>query len=284
MDWLAPSGLERLDDQPTSSQDVARLWHADGAQLLIIGEQAQLPISDDGNRLRMTAPADGYDPDQHLLLGYVGHAPQFAAAGAIHGPSASLREVASSLPDSERDIATSAVALLNWHHNESFCPRCGNRTEIGKGGQLRQCPACGHENFPRTDPAVIVAIRDDEDRLLLGSQFSWGNRVSVFAGFVEAGESAEQAVHREMAEEVGARLRRVRYIASQPWPFPRSLMLGYVADAESVDLSVNGSEIRYADWFTRERLQREWSAGDITLPTSSSIARQLVQNWMHGKF
>lgn len=279
MDWSSPSRLVRLDDQPPSEQDIARLWRTGGARLLIIDEQSRLPISEDGNRLRMTTPEDGYDPGQHLLLGSVDEKPQFAAVGALHGRSASLRDVARFLPDAERDIATTAVALLNWHRNEQFCPRCGNRSEIGKGGQLRRCPVCGQENFPRTDPAVIVAIRDGQDRLLLGSQPSWGNRVSVFAGFVEAGESAEQAVHREVAEEVGARLRQVRYAGSQPWPFPRSLMLGYVADAESSQLRVNGSEIKYADWFTRDRLRREQSAGDITLPPSSSIASRLVHGW-----
>lgn len=280
MDWSSPSRLERLDDQPPSDEQIAKLWHAEGARLLIIDEESRIPISDDGQQLRMITPDRSYDPDQHLLLGFVDDKPQFAAVGMPDGCHASLRDVARFLPEAERDIATTAVALLKWHRNEGFCPRCGNRSEIGKGGQLRRCPVCGHENFPRTDPAVIVAIRDGYDRLLLGSQSSWGNRVSVFAGFVEAGESAEQAVHREMAEEVGARLGRVRYVASQPWPFPRSLMLGYVADTESAWVRVNGSEIKYADWFTRDRLRDEYAAGDLTLPTSSSIASRLVHGWL----
>lgn len=280
MDWSTPSRLERLDDQSIPDADVGDLWRTDGARLLIIDEQSRIPVDGDGGRLRMTTPDGPYQPGEHVLVGYIDGAPQFAAAGTITGHSESLRQIARFLSDSERDIATSAVALLNWHRNEQFCPRCGSRTDVGNGGQLRQCPVCGYENFPRTDPAVIVAIRDDDDRLLLGSQPSWGKRVSVFAGFVEAGESAEQAVHREMAEEVGARLRRVRYVASQPWPFPRSLMLGYIADADSSRLRVNGTEIRYADWFTRDRLRRESSSGEVTLPAGSSIASRLVHEWL----
>lgn len=283
MDWSVPSELERLDDQ-SPTQDVATLWRSDDARLLIVGDQSRLPLRDEGSRLRMTAPQGAYDPGEHLLLGYIRGAPQFAAAGAPEEPTASLRDVVRFLSETERDIATTAVALLNWHRNESFCPRCGTPADVGKGGQLRHCPACGYQNFPRTDPAVIVAIRDDHDRLLLGSQPHWGRRVSVFAGFVEAGESAEQAVHREMAEEVGAALRRISYVASQPWPFPRSLMLGYIADAESSQLQVNGSEIRYADWFSRDRLRTAYANGDLTLPSASSIASRLVQGWLDGEF
>lgn len=283
MDWSAPSELERLDDQ-SPSQDVGTLWRSDGARLLIVDDQSRLPVGADGDRLRMVTPQGPYDPAEHLLLGYVGGAPQFAAAGTVEEPTASLREVVRFLSETERDLATTAVALLNWHRNEAFCPRCGNPTGVGKGGQLRHCPVCDYQNFPRTDPAVIVAIRDNQDRLLLGSQPHWGRRVSVFAGFVEAGESAEQAVHREMSEEVGTALRRIRYVASQPWPFPRSLMLGYLADAESARLQVNGSEIKYADWFTRDRLRAEHASGELTLPSPSSIASRLVHGWLEHEF
>ncbi len=283
-DWSIASSLQRLDDRSVSPDDVAALWNADNARLLIVDKGSHVPVTDDGNHLRMIAPQNSHDPENHLLLGYVDKAPQFATGGQVTGPSANLREVMRFLPDAERDIATAAVALCNWHRNESFCPHCGNRNVIGQGGQLRRCPACGYENFPRTDPAVIVGIVDDDDRLLLGSKSNWGRRVSVFAGFVEAGESAEQAVHREMAEEVGATLRRVCYVASQPWPFPRSLMLGYIARADSARLQVNGTEIKYADWFTRDGLRREHSAENIALPSASSIAHRLIDGWLEHEF
>ncbi len=273
-----------MDDRSISVDDVAALWNADGARLLIVDEQSQVPVTDDGNHVQMMAPQGSYEPEEHLLLGYVDNAPQFAAGGDVTGPSANLRDVMRLLPDTERDIATAAVALCNWHRTESFCPHCGNRNVIDQGGQLRRCPVCGYETFPRTDPAVIVAIIDNDDRLLLGSKSTWGRRVSVFAGFVEAGESAEQAVHREMAEEVGATLRRVCYVASQPWPFPRSLMLGYIAWAESAQLQVNGLEIKYADWFTRDGLRREHAAENVALPSASSIAHRLIHGWLEHQF
>ena len=147
-------------------------------------------------------------------------------------------------------------------------------------GRSRQCETCGTQHFPRTDPAVIVAILDDADRLLLGHHIGWeATRRSIFAGFVEAGESVEQAIHREIAEEVGLEVCDLVYAGSQPWPMPRSLMLGFWARSSGT-VCVDGEEITSATWYTRESLLEAVAAGEVTLPPKASIASRLVQRWL----
>jgi NAD+ diphosphatase len=286
--WNAPSRLARVEEHHLSNDWVPQLWESEDALLLVVDTERQVPVTDAGDGLRLVRPTGEYDSSRHFLLGTVDGAPRFVTqATAGDEPTAgsdarrgTLRDLAANLSDLDRDLAITAVALINWHRSEAYCPRCGTASEVRKAGFMRQCPNCGNQYFPRTDPAVIVAIIDDDDRLLLGRQPSWGNRVSVFAGFVEAGEAAEQAVHREMAEEVGLPLREVRYFGSQPWPFPRSLMLGFVARSVGTEVRIDGTEISYADWFDRDRLRREVADGTISLPMSSSIASRLVGAWL----
>lgn len=289
-DWAAASRLIRVEEQLTSNEWVPKLWQSDEALLLPIDSERRIPVSASGDAVRFIRPTGEYDSQRHFLLGHLDGAPRFVTAmewqgarfvGAGSVVPASLRDVAANLGDAHRDVAITGVAIINWHRNEPFCPRCGTASRVFKAGFMRVCPKCNNEYFPRTDPAVIVAIIDPDDRLLLGRQSSWGHRVSVFAGFVETGESAEQAVHREMAEEVGISLREVRYFGSQPWPFPRSLMLGFVAYTAETEIST-GYEISYADWFTRERLDRELADGTIDIPMRSSIAHRLVTAWRTG--
>jgi NAD+ diphosphatase len=295
-DWAAASRLIRVEEQLTSNEWVPKLWQSDDALVVPVDSERRIPVTAVGDQVRFVRPVGDYDSQRHFLLGRLDGAPRFVTTMDFHDAElltgtgeiardevvpASLREVAANLSDTDRDIAIAAIAITNWHRNEPFCPRCGTASEIFKAGFMRVCPNCHNEYFPRTDPAVIVAIIDPDDRLLLGRQSSWGQRVSVFAGFVETGESAEQAVHREMAEEVGLPLREVRYFGSQPWPFPRSLMLGFVAYAADTEVTT-GYEISYADWFTRERLDRELAAGTIDIPGRSSIAHRLVTAWRTG--
>jgi NAD+ diphosphatase len=148
---------------------------------------------------------------------------------------------------------------------------------------VRHCAACGRDHFPRTDPAVIVAVVDPQDRLLLGGQKTWGNRVSVLAGFVEAGESLEQTIHREIGEEVDVTLSELRYFGSQPWPFPRSLMVAFFGRAEGTNISLDLDEIAYAEWYTRDQLSAKLDAGEVGLPGRSSIAARMIQAWRDGK-
>lgn len=189
-------------------------------------------------------------------------------------------QAALGLGAAERELVTIASALLRWHETAAFSPSDGSRTELADGGWSRR-DAHGAELFPRTDPAVIVLI-EHEDRVLLGSNVLWETgRFSLLAGFVEAGETLEQAVEREVLEEAGVRLSGIRYVASQPWPFPRSLMLGFRATLASGhlpdDLTPDASEISELRWFTREEIQSP-PAG-IRFPGGLSIAAWMLNEW-----
>lgn len=193
-----------------------------------------------------------------------------------------LREAAVLLDDRDAGIAVQAVAVAGWHASSTRCTRCGDATSIEHAGWMRQCVSCGTELFPRTDPAVIVRITDADDRILLGSNAMWpAGRYSLFAGFVEAGESLEAAVEREVFEEAGVRVGDVEYLGSQAWPFPQSLMLGFSArlapgqDAEAT--LADGEEILEVRWFTRDELDDPDT--DVQLPGESSIAHFIIQQW-----
>lgn len=189
-----------------------------------------------------------------------------------------LRKTGAGLNDRDAGLFTQSLALANWHESHQYCPNCGTPTAIESGGWARRCFADGTEHFPRTDPAVIVSVVDENDRILLGSQGSWeDNRWSILAGFVEAGESLEAAVRREMFEEAGVRVDQVTYLGSQAWPFPRSLMVGFTAKALSVDFVPDGVEIERLRWFTREELAAQ--AKDLLLPNRVSIARSILEHW-----
>ncbi|WP_020016322.1 NAD(+) diphosphatase [Promicromonospora sukumoe] len=188
-------------------------------------------------------------------------------------------------PDLEVGLVVEAVALAQWHTVHTHCPLCGTRTEVTQAGWVRHCPADESNHFPRTDPAVIMAITDPEDRLLLarGPQWDLGRR-SVLAGFVEPGEGLEQAVARETSEEVGVLLdpASIEYRGSQSWPFPASLMLGFRARATTTELTRQEDEIAEADWFTRDEVATAVADGHLGLPGRSSIARSLIEEWFGG--
>lgn len=197
---------------------------------------------------------------------------------------ADLRRVGSELPAVDAELLTEATAVLAWHDRSQFCPRCGQATEIRNSGWMRLCSGCHAEDFPRTDPAVITAVVDPDDRLLLGSATRWeAARFSTFAGFVEAGESLEDAVVREVAEESGVTVETVEYLGSQSWPFPRSLMLGFIAHTGSAEAYADEGEIREVRWFTRDQLHAQSTAGDVILPPRSSISRALIEHWYGGR-
>jgi len=190
-----------------------------------------------------------------------------------------LRKTGAGLSDRDAGLFAQALALANWHANHEYCSRCGTPTVIEQGGWVRRCFKDDTETYPRTDPAVIVAIVDDQDRILLGSQGVWEeNRWSILAGFVEPGESLDAAVIREMFEESGLTVTHPEYIASQAWPFPYSLMLGFTARAEGAQhLKADGVEIEKLRWFSREELKAE--ASELLLPNRISIARAIIENW-----
>ncbi|WP_284328587.1 NAD(+) diphosphatase [Demequina litorisediminis] len=183
----------------------------------------------------------------------------------------------------DRELATTAVALARWHGNHPRCAHCGEPTVPTSGGWVRRCEAEERDHYPRTDPAIIVAVTDADDRLLVAhaSTFSAG-RYSHLAGYVEPGESFEQAVHREVAEEVGLAVADIEYVGSQPWPFPASVMVGFRATAVSLALSPDGVEITDALWVTRAELDAATEAGRMVLPPAGSIARSLLEQWRQG--
>ena len=176
---------------------------------------------------------------------------------------------------------THAVALANWHAVAGHCPRCGAVTEPASAGHIRRCVADGTEHFPRSDPAVIMLVTDPDDRGLLARNAQWPQRrVSILAGFVEPGESAEQAVAREVFEETGLTVDRVRYVGSQPWPMPHSLMLGFRAHAAGgQQIRVDTHEIAEAGWFSRAELRAALDRGEVRLPPPVSIAHQILASW-----
>lgn len=191
-----------------------------------------------------------------------------------------LRRTGAGLNDRDAGLYAQALSLANWHETHQHCPRCGTPTVIEQGGWVRRCFKDDQEIYPRTDPAVIVSVIDDQDRILLGSQGSWEeNRWSILAGFVEPGESLPAAVAREIFEESGVHVAEPTYLGSQAWPFPYSLMLGFTARVDeskpSSGLVPDGIEIEKLRWFTREEISSE----DIILPGRLSIARAIIEHW-----
>jgi NAD+ diphosphatase len=191
-----------------------------------------------------------------------------------------LRFLGTVLPPDEANLAAHARALVLWHDATLYCGKCGSASQPEAGGNTRRCcnPDCHKEIFPRTDPAIIVLVAQG-DKCLLGRQENWPEgRYSTIAGFVEPGESLEDAVRREVYEETNIRVGTVSYHSSQPWPFPSALMLGFVAEATSDEIVLNDGELEDARWFTRKQLQSD----EVGLPFKISIARRLVDHWLGG--
>ena len=197
----------------------------------------------------------------------------------------SIRTLAPQLSPRELSIGIHAVAMGRWLQNNTYCPRCGEEVEVHESGHLLKCPACRAEHFPRTDPAVIMLVLDEQDRALIARNSRWPEQwFSTLAGFVEPGESLEDAVRRETFEEVGVVVDEVNYLASQPWPFPTSLMLGFHAQATTTEIVLDENEIAEARWFTREELRAANHAGEVKLPPSGvSISTWLIEQWLGDK-
>ena len=283
INWAMASDLDRVDHHRSSADWVAGLWRAEDAKLLKLDANARFTTNTGGSKLRMTRPFVEFDSQRHRLLGLLNGSPIFAVETLTEGEVHDLREVGFQLSDNERDIAAAAAALVTLAPAGADVPAV-RRPDQGDQRRLRPAlrRSARRDHFPRTDPAVIVAVVDEADRLLLGGQPTWGNRVSVLAGFVEAGESLEQAIHREIGEEVDIDLGELTYFGSQPWPFPRSLMVGFFARAREHRICVDANEIAHADWYTRDGLQAKLASGELGLPGPSSIASRLIQTWLDG--
>jgi NAD+ diphosphatase len=250
---------------------------ADPATRVVAASDAGVIVA--GERPRLFAPDELPDGLELVLLGVDGDGRALFAGDPgdeLPGERRGLRDLAPVLSQAEGGMVAHAVALLNWHRRHRFCSNCGARTDSREAGHIRRCPACGTEHHPRTDPVVIMLVTD-ADRALLGRQAHWpAGRYSALAGFVEPGESLEEAVAREVREEAGVQVADVRYRSSQPWPFPSSLMLGFSARWARGEPVVRDGELEDVGWFTRGAIV----SGDVLLPPPTAIARRLIDEWL----
>ncbi|HZG93101.1 MAG TPA: NAD(+) diphosphatase [Mycobacteriales bacterium] len=222
-----------------------------------------------------------------VLLGLDEHGPVYAAevadataidADAVVSP---LRGVLADASRQDAALLAYGSAMAHWHRTHRWCGRCGDETVSDWAGHLRRCSGCGAEHFPRTDPAVIMLVVDERDRVLLGRGVGWPeDSWSALAGFVEPGETLEMAVAREVHEESGVVVDEVRYHSSQPWPFPGSLMLGFFATAAGVPPVIDPAELEDARWWSRAELAAAFESGAARRPTSISIASTLLADWL----
>lgn len=192
-----------------------------------------------------------------------------------------LREIGAFLSPRDIGLSVHAQGLANWHKKHPRCSQCGAATTVISGGSVRRCLIDESEHYPRTDSAIIVLVKDDQDRILLGRQKVWPkNRFSTFAGFVEPGESFEHCVVREVAEEAGINLTKINYLGSQPWPFPSSLMIAFEAVTDNPTAArPDGNEIEEIRWFSRAEMKQAITDATLILPLDISVARQMINGW-----
>jgi NAD+ diphosphatase len=287
---LSRSVLDRAADRRRDEEWLEKAWAAQDTQVAVVARD-RLVVTGDRTALRFVPPAEAPEGTRIFLgIDRESGAGQTADGRAVFAvlvegepdeSYAGLREIGAVLNDREAGMAVHVVGLSNWHGVHTHCANCGEHTEVVDAGHVRRCPACGLSHFPRSDPAIIVLVTDDEDRALLGRNEAWPEgRYSTLAGFVEPGESLEAAVRREVLEETGVVVGpEIEYAGSQPWPLPSSLMLGFYAKAATTDIEVDADEIAEARWFTREDLRALVEAGTMALPGNISISRRLIEGW-----
>jgi NAD+ diphosphatase len=279
---LATASLDRLGHLRRDADWLAQAW-ADGRHLALWRRRVLVTDGEQPRPLLLGAAelevAGVTGP--RVLLGHWGDLPCFAlelerdTAPALPGAFAELRTIGQRLAPEDLALLSYARAMIGWHERHRHCSACGAITESIEAGHVRRCPCCGARHFPRVDPAIIVLVAD-EQRCLLGRQPAWpADRYSTIAGFVEPGESLADAVRREVLEETGVRVGTVRYLGSQPWPFPSSLMLGFNACPEGGEIALRDGELEDARWFGRDEI----AAGEVLLPPKVSIAWRLIEAW-----
>lgn len=285
---LSRGTLDRAGNERRDDPDLLARLLADSATCVaeLRGDRLRTLRDDAGEvRLVMRPPSDADRARLGLDLGRDADGTAYVAV-IDDGPAAEpgwlgLRQAGSSLGARDAGIFTTALALANWHATHTHCPRCGARTEPVSAGWIRRCTSDGSDHYPRTDPAVIMSVLDQDDRLLLGRSPQWPEgRFSVLAGFVEPGESFEAAVAREVREEVGVVVEQVRYLGNQPWPFPASIMIGYTATARQTALTLDAVEMAEAHWVTREQYRAQLRSGQVRTPSGISIAKRLIERWL----
>ena len=279
------SPLDRVGERRSDADYLARARANPRARLLLIAE-ARVPVDDEGRlawRPLAEGDGDGAAADALVFLGVdEADRPLFsrdATGDEVGERFAALREVGPGLPPDDAAAALEALGLSAWHRRAPYCPACGGETRVEDGGHRRRCLRCGAGHFPRTDPAVIMLVTDG-DRCVLGRRAGAPeSRWSTLAGFVEAGESLEAALAREVYEEVGLTVTDTHYRGSQPWPFPASLMVAFEAEAEYAPLSINHE---HADvrWFTRAEVADALASGQMAVPPPISAGGFLIRSWV----
>lgn len=274
--FFAGPGLNRADQLRADPDLLQQMRERPGARQLVWAEG--LPALDEAGDLRWEA-LDGAE----LFLGLDGDQPCFASIGKEGGDLRTQFNALAHLSATEAPLFAAATSLASWHRRHRFCAHCGQPSELVRGGWSRKCGACGTEHFPRVDPVVIM-LAEHDGRVLLGRQPRFPpRRYSALAGFVEVGESLEDAVARELFEEAGVRAQGIRYVASQPWPFPSSLMIACIAQVKGDALTIDTTELDDARWFGRDEVTAAL-AGDpsasFIAPPPYAIAHSLLVHWL----
>jgi len=274
--FFSGPGLDRADALRADQDGIDALATTAGALQLKWHEG--LPELTPEGRLSWAAPSN-----PELFLGFDRESPRFSAIENVTADARSAFPLMALLHGDDAPIFAAALSLARWHSRHRFCANCGRPTKIIRGGWSRRCPSCGAEHYPRVDPVVIM-LAEHDGKLLLGRQPRYpAGRYSALAGFVEVGENLEAAVARELFEEAGVSVRNIRYMASQPWPFPSSLMLGCHAEAESDQLKIDTAELEDARWFGRAEIAAalaEHPDATFLPPPKTAIARTLLERWL----
>ena len=292
---LARAGIDRAGDLRLDATKLIELWESAHILRLVREtitnehgkEVVNLKFETNGaGQPQFFSAADiSHSGGEKLFLGFDGTDAYFAHCSDSREPLPdtyrTLREIGDDLSDSDIGLAVHAQALANWHHTHTHCPRCGSTTTPSAGGSVRRCDKDGSEHYPRTDPAIIVLVKDKDDRILLGRQKVWPqNRFSNFAGFVDAGESFEHCVVREVGEEAGVRVSDIIYLGSQPWPFPASVMIAFHAITDNPEAArPDGEEIEEIRWYDRASMKSDVASQKLLLPPAMSVARKMIEAW-----
>ena len=291
-----PSHLDRAGELRTNQSTLDSLWqkakiaHIADGRIAAIGERLTFHSA---SAISDIASTGKFNEGSRFFLGLdaITREPYFAWDTQWVGDESdevksvgftTLREVGAQLPEIEFELALHATALSNWHRAHPRCPRCGGATRVDLGGAARFCDADQSQHHPRTDSAVIVLIKDRADRILLGHQPVWPEgRFSTFAGFLEPGETFEQCVSREVFEESNITVSEIKYLGSQPWPFPASIMIAFEAVTDNPDVAKgDGEEITEVKWFSRAELKAAALDGSLLLPPAISVARKMIEGWL----
>jgi NAD+ diphosphatase len=288
---LAADPHDRVGERRADEAWLDAAWADPDTRVLVVAGTRVRPVDE---AVQWVSPAEATAPGSRVLLGERDGRVWFALVldpGEADDDWVGLRGLLPHLAGDaveQAPLVFHAIGLAEWLFATRHCPRCGGRLEVRMAGHELECVECHRRQFPRTDPAVIMAITRgepgaDDEALLLGRQDTWpAGRYSTLAGFLEPGETLEDAVRREVAEETGVVVGEVTYFGNQPWPLPASLMLGFLGRASSDAIAVDGREIQDARWFTRTQMRDEAAAGTLVLPGGVSISRSLVEHWYGG--